>query len=133
MATKLDPKITLERTYNIPLRKEFMKVPRWRRTKKAVNALRQFLEKHMKSEDVKLSKQLNQHVWKNGIRNPPHHVKVNVSKDDTGMVRAELFGAKPPKEPKKKGKETKKKSAPESKKETPVAKEEKTKTEVKKE
>ena len=85
---------TIERTYNVPLRKEYRKVPRWRKTKKAVDALRLFLEKHMKTKDVKISKQLNEHVWKHGIRNPPHHVKVNVTKDEKGVVNAELFGAK---------------------------------------
>ncbi|MEK6969655.1 MAG: 50S ribosomal protein L31e [Nanoarchaeota archaeon] len=84
----------IERTYNVPLRKEFMKVPRWRKTQKAVSALRQFLIKHMKSENVKLSKDLNEQLWKNGIRNPPHHVKINVTKDEKGEVKAELFGVK---------------------------------------
>ena len=82
---------TLERTYNVPLRKEYMKVPRWRRTQKAVSALRKFLTRHMKSENIKLSKELNEAVWKHGIRNPPHHVKVKVVKDDKGVVNADLF------------------------------------------
>ena len=63
---------TLERTYNVPLRKEYMKAPRWNRTKKAVIALRQFLAKHMKSEEVKLSK-LNEFMWKHGIKTPAPH------------------------------------------------------------
>jgi large subunit ribosomal protein L31e len=83
---------TIERTYNIPLRKEYQKVPRWKRSKKAVTALKQFLQKHMKSEDVKLSKEINEKVWQHGIKNPPHHVKVTVTKDDKGEVKAELFG-----------------------------------------
>jgi large subunit ribosomal protein L31e len=85
---------TIERTYNVPLRKEHRKVPRWRKTKKAVDALREFLVKHMKSEDVKLSTELNEHIWKHGIKNPPHHVKVSVTKDEKGVVNADLFGAK---------------------------------------
>jgi len=85
------PKTVIERTYNVPLRKEFQKVPIWRKTKKAVKALREFLAKHMKSEDVKLSKELNEKVWQNGIRNPPHHVKVTVTKDEKGVVYADLF------------------------------------------
>ncbi len=86
-------KPTLERVYNVPLRKEYQKSPRWRRTKKAVNALREFLQKHMKSEEVKLGKELNELLWQHGIRNPPHHVKVTATKDEKGIVRAELFGA----------------------------------------
>ncbi len=84
----------LERTYNIPLRKEFLKVPKWKRTKKAVAAAKEFLQKHMKSEDVKLGKHLNEELWKHGIKNPPHHIKVTVQKDSKGVVKAELFGHK---------------------------------------
>jgi len=91
MAAKKEEKV-IERTYNVPLRKEYQKVPRWKRTKKAVTALRQFLQKHMKSDNVKLGKELNEKLWKHGIKNPPHHVKVTVTKDEKGEVKAELFG-----------------------------------------
>ncbi|MFH1682708.1 MAG: 50S ribosomal protein L31e [Candidatus Woesearchaeota archaeon] len=83
-----------ERTYNIPLRREYLKVPNWRRTKKAVTAAKQFLQKHMKTEDVRLGKHLNEELWKHGIQNPPHHIKVTVLKDEKGTARAELFGHK---------------------------------------
>src|SRR3989338_8612422 len=83
---------TLERIYNIPLRREYLKVPRWKRTKKAVVAVKEFLVRHMKSPDVKLEKELNHALWHHGIRNPPHYVKVTVRKDEKGIVRAALFG-----------------------------------------
>lgn len=83
-------KFVLERNYNIPLRKSYMKAPRWKRTKKAVNALREFLVKHMKSDTIKIQKYLNLHLWKHGIKNPPHHVKVTAKKDEKGVVVAEL-------------------------------------------
>ncbi len=86
--------MALERTYNVPLRKEFHKSPKYKRSKKAVLALKQFLAKHMKSDEVKLGRHLNEHIWAKGIKNPPHHVKVNVVKDDDGVVKAELFGFK---------------------------------------
>ena len=110
MAKKVE-ETKIERTYNVPLRKEFMKVPRWRKTQKAVKALREFLSKHMKSENIKLSKEVNEQLWKHGIRNPPHHIKVNVSKDSEGLVKAELYGVKKEekKAPKKEVKETPKK------------------------
>ncbi|MDP3698265.1 MAG: 50S ribosomal protein L31e [Nanoarchaeota archaeon] len=100
---------TLERTYNVPLRKEYMKAPRWNRTKKAVTALRQFLAKHMKSENVLLSKELNEELWKHGIQNPPHHIKVKAVKDDKGVVKAEWVGKEKPASKKNKAekKETK--------------------------
>src|SRR3989344_9700046 len=73
---------------------EFNKTPRWKKTKKAVSAVKQFLMKHMKSEDIKLGRALNENLWKHGIRNPPHKIKVSVTRDDKGTVRAELFGVK---------------------------------------
>lgn len=80
----------LERTYTIPLRKEYLKANRYRRAEKAVIAVKEFLTRHMKSENINLGKYLNQHIWKNGVRNPPHHVKVLVTKEDDGKVVAEL-------------------------------------------
>ncbi len=83
----------IERTYNIPLRTEFLKVPKYKRTNKAVRAVRNFLIKHMKCEKIVLGQFINKELWKHGIKNPPHHLKVNVVKKD-GKVYAELFGKK---------------------------------------
>ncbi len=90
MAKKEESKKILERVYNVPLRREYLKVANWRRTHKAVKALREFIAKHMKSEDVIIGKYANQFLWKNGIRNPPHHIKVNAVKDENGRVVIEL-------------------------------------------
>ena len=84
----------LERTYTIPLRKEFRKVANWKQTKKAVKATKEFLAKHMKSTDVRLGKHLNEKLWQHGIKNPPAKIKVITIKDEKGVVRAELFGHK---------------------------------------
>jgi len=73
-------KLKEERTYNVPLRSEWLKVPRWRRTKRAVAALRKFLIKHTKTPDVRLSRWINEAIWVNGAKNPPHHLKVKVTK-----------------------------------------------------
>jgi ribosomal protein L31E len=121
-----ETKIVLEREYNVPLRREFIKTANWKKTKKASKALREFLVKHMKPEgmdggNVKIGKYLNEELWKHGIRNPPHHVKLIAKKDDKGIVTAELVGA-----PEEKPKEGEKKEAPAaSKKEEKKAGEEK--------
>ncbi|RLE42824.1 hypothetical protein DRJ48_02660 [Candidatus Woesearchaeota archaeon] len=102
----------MERTYNVPLRREFQKVPRYKRAKRAVTALREFISKHMKSDKVKLGEYVNREIWKRGIKNPPHHVKVTAVKDEEGVVTVELVGA-----PKKRAKEKKIKTKLISKKE----------------
>lgn len=116
---------TLERTYNIPLRKEFMKAPRYKRANKAMKALREFLAKHMKSDHIIIGKYLNQKMWERSIKNPPHHVKVTAVKDEKGTVMAELVGApKPqPKDEKEKAGKPKKKAEEAIQKETEELKE----------
>ena len=100
-------KVVLERTYNVPLRRYFQKEKYYKRTKRAVSGLREFLCQHMKVEKyekdtkVKIGKYLNQLIWKNGIKNPPHHVRVKVTKDDKGIVFAELVSTPAPRDKKK--------------------------------
>ncbi len=107
----------IERIYTIPLRREFLKVPKYKRAKKSVKAVKEFLIKHMKSTDVAVGNSINLEIWKHGAENPPHHIKVSVKKEKDGKVRAELFGAKPKKEETKKEKKAKKQEKAEKKKE----------------
>jgi len=100
---KKESTLAIERTYNVPLRKEYRKAPNWKRTPKAVVALKEFLVRHMKSEDVRIGNDVNRLIWQHGIQNPPHHVKITAKKDDKGVVMVSLFG-----EPKKATTEQKK-------------------------
>ncbi|MGV8162588.1 MAG: 50S ribosomal protein L31e [Candidatus Nanoarchaeia archaeon] len=83
----------LERNYTIPLRKNFVKVPKYYRSKRAINHIKAFIVRHMKvaEEDIKLGKNLNEKVWMHGIKNPPGKVKVKVIKDND-KVTVELEG-----------------------------------------
>src|SRR3989338_5301574 len=101
---KKEKKSVLERVYNVPLRKKYLCAPNWKRTNRAVSALREFVKKHMKATEVKIGKYANLELWKHGIKNPPHHIKINCKKDEDGIVRVELVGApeEKPKEEKKK-------------------------------
>ncbi|MEM4246987.1 MAG: 50S ribosomal protein L31e [Candidatus Woesearchaeota archaeon] len=110
-----------ERTYIIPLRKEWLKTVKYKRAKKAVRAIREFLMRHMKvdkMENIKIGKYLNLILWSHGIKNPPSRVKVNVVKDEKGIVSVEMVGA-PKEEKKEEQKKTDKKqeAKPEEKKE----------------
>lgn len=84
----------LEREYIIPLRKEWLKVPMYRRSRRAVDAIKKFLAKHMKVEDrdvnkVKLDVYFNNEIWFRGRTNPPAKVKVKAVKEN-GIVRVEF-------------------------------------------
>ena len=103
-----------EAEYIIPLRKEVMKVAKYDRTKKAVIAVRGFLKKHTKSENVLLGKELNKKLQEGGRKRVSPRVHVKVLKDEDNY-RAELIGF--PIETKKKEEETKKGKSKEVKEE----------------
>jgi ribosomal protein L31E len=86
--------ITIEREYTVPLRAGYRNAPAYYRTNKAVSTLRKFLMRHMKAKDenIRMGQHLNLHLWKHGIKNPPARVTIHVTKDDAGIVRAELVG-----------------------------------------
>ncbi|MBW2997915.1 60S ribosomal protein L31 [Candidatus Woesearchaeota archaeon] len=111
----------LKRNYVVPLRKGFLKTPVYKRSKKAVKVLKEFIAKHMKSEDVAVQKELNEHIWKHGIKNPPSRVSVTAVKDKEGKVSVNLESVKAKEETKKP-----------AKKETKAKKEESLEAEVEK-
>ena len=80
----------LERVYVIPLRRKTVKTAIYKRSNKAIRVIKEFLIKHMKSDDVVLSKELNEQVWARGAKRPPGKVKVKAVKDATGRVTATL-------------------------------------------
>jgi large subunit ribosomal protein L31e len=80
----------MERTYTIPLRRGTMLAPRTRRAKKAVNVLKEYLVKHLKTDQIKLSEKLNETIWQNGIRNPVMKVTVTAVKDEKGVAFVRL-------------------------------------------
>ncbi|MBI2138181.1 60S ribosomal protein L31 [Candidatus Woesearchaeota archaeon] len=106
---KKEAKTVLERIYIVPMRKAFLSAPNWKRTPRAVRALRAFILRHMKATKVIIGKHLNQKMWGRGIKHPPHKVKIECKKDEEGVVFAELFGA-----PKEKVEEKKAITKPES-------------------
>ena len=81
-----------EREYNVPLRREWLKTPKYKRAKKAVSALRAFIIKHMKADSVHIGPFLNEDIWKHGMRNPPHLVKVKTKKNEEGVAVVEIIG-----------------------------------------
>lgn len=84
--TKTQPVKTLEREYTIPLRRVWLNVPEYNRTKKAVKAIKIFLAKHFKVPDrdlkyIKLDVAFNNDLWFRGRSKPPSKVKVKAIKE----------------------------------------------------
>lgn len=76
----------LKREYVVPLRRKVRTAPKWRRSKKSIVVLKDFMKQHMKAEDVIVCKELNEAIWENGIKNPPGKVKVISANVDVGGV-----------------------------------------------
>lgn len=91
---KEEAKVELEREYVVPLKKGVLNVPHYRRAKKAVRVLKEFLVKHMGVRDrdlrkVKVDINLNNEIWFRGIKKPMNKIKVKAKKID-GIVYVEL-------------------------------------------
>ncbi len=78
-----------ERVYTIPLRD----AKRARRTKRAPSAMRlikNFLQRHMKPNILKIHQSINHEIWERGIKKIPSKIRVKVTKDEAETVIAEL-------------------------------------------
>jgi large subunit ribosomal protein L31e len=84
MADKME-----EQIYIIPLR-AVKRAPGWKRSNTAIKDIRKFLTRHMKSEDVKLDRSINERVWERGSSKPPSRIRVRAMKFEDGQVQAEL-------------------------------------------
>ncbi len=68
------------------------KSPRWRRSKRAITEIREYLGQHLDAEPdmVKLDRSINERIWERGSRNPPSRIIVRAMKFEDGVVEAEL-------------------------------------------
>ena len=73
-----DVEIIEERVYNVPLWKSFKRSRGLHRAKKASSFLREFVIRHTRNPNVKISPSVNKIIWSNGIRNPPRKISVKV-------------------------------------------------------
>jgi large subunit ribosomal protein L31e len=80
----------LTRVYTINLGKAWL-TPEYKRTDRVVNMIREFAQKHMKSEEIKLDQDLNRQIWSRGRTNPPRKVRVKMAKDEDGVVTVSLY------------------------------------------
>jgi large subunit ribosomal protein L31e len=77
-----------ERIYTIPLR-AVKKAPRWKRSNRAITLIREFLERHTKSDYIVLDRTINEKVWARGSQKPPSKIRVKVTEEED-VTKAEL-------------------------------------------
>ena len=74
-----------EKLYTVNFRKAWI-TPRGKRVPRAVRMLRDFVKRHMKTEDVIISNEINEKLWSRSIKKPPRKLRVRVVKDKEGNV-----------------------------------------------
>ena len=127
---------SIERIYTINLGKVLLS-PNNQRAKRAINMIREFATKHMKSENVKIEEEISHLVWARGIRHPPRKIRVKITKDDGNVIVSKYQEENKAEETSKKSdkksdskKKNDKKSGNKSKKEEKKPEEKQKKTEV---
>lgn len=79
-----------ERIYTVPLRKAYWTGSRLRRSNRAVRILREFVERHMKPEEVVIQPEVNERIWERGIQKPPRRIRIRATKNSDNLVRVYL-------------------------------------------
>ena len=79
-----------ERIYTVPLRKAYWTGSRLRRSNRAVRILREYVEQHMKPEEVVIQPEVNERIWERGIQKPPRRIRIRATKNSDNLVRVYL-------------------------------------------
>ncbi len=79
-----------ERIYTVPLRRAYWTGTRLRRSNRAVRILREFVERHMKPEELLIQPEVNERIWARGIQKPPRRVRIRATKNSDNLVRVYL-------------------------------------------
>jgi len=88
-----------EKIFTINLRKLTLKAPKWEKSKKSIAIVKDFLKRHMKTEDIKMDKSITEEIWKSGSQRPPAKIRIKAYETEEGekeekrkIVKAELLG-----------------------------------------
>ncbi|MEM5793570.1 MAG: hypothetical protein QXY45_04440 [Candidatus Aenigmatarchaeota archaeon] len=80
-----------EKMFVINLKKHLLRTPSIHRSKRATKIIKEYLLRHTKVKEVKISDSLNKWIWRNGDKNLPTKIKLKVMIDED-MAEAELWG-----------------------------------------
>jgi large subunit ribosomal protein L31e len=84
-----DKSTELERIYTIPLRRA-KHGTRSKRANRAVDDVRIFLTRHMKSENIWIAGEVNESIWSRGKFTIPSKIRVRATRFDDGVVEVTL-------------------------------------------
>ncbi|MHA1769639.1 MAG: 50S ribosomal protein L31e [Candidatus Thorarchaeota archaeon] len=79
-----------ERIYTVPLRKAYWTGSRLKRANRSVRILKEFVERHMKPEELLIQPEVNEQIWARGIQKPPRRLRIRATKNSENLVRVYL-------------------------------------------
>ena len=81
-----------ERLYTIPFSKVVYgrRIPRPRRTPRAMRHLRAFVKRHLRCDEVIIDPEVNEFMWTRGIQHPPRKIRIRAVKTEDDIVTVYL-------------------------------------------
>ena len=70
-----------ERIYIVPLR-EARSTSRRRRAPKAIRLVRDFMERHLKTDEFIIDESVNERIWERGMEKIPPRVRLRVTEEE---------------------------------------------------
>jgi large subunit ribosomal protein L31e len=88
MSESIDESIIEERIYTIPFSKVVYgrRIPRTKRTPRAMRYLRSFIQRHLRSENIIITAEVNEFMWTRGIQHPPRRIRIRAVKTEDDIV-----------------------------------------------
>jgi large subunit ribosomal protein L31e len=80
----------ITRIYTVNLSKAW-DTPKYRRTDRVINIIKEFTRRHMQTDKVKIDQDLNRHIWARGKTNPPRKIRLRMIKEDDDTVVVSSF------------------------------------------
>ena len=79
-----------EKIVTLNLRKDLIKTPRWKRSKRALKLLREKIRRIAKTEIVKIDRAVSEKIWARGAEKPPMKLRLRIRKIDEKTSEVKL-------------------------------------------
>ena len=79
-----------DKIVTLNLRKSLIKTPNSERSKSSLAILKRIIKKKTRADEIKIGKDLNEKIWKGGIKSPPTKLRIRLVKSD-GKVTANVM------------------------------------------
>ena len=87
--TKEKKEVIEERVYTIPFRHAWI-APIKNRSPRVIMILKSFMKKQMKTDNLVISREVNDYIWKKGIKGAPRKIRIRAIRNKDGITTVYL-------------------------------------------